>query len=170
MKKIHLAAAVAMLCASPAPLAAHQQDNAINDVYATLASARAANDLAGMTRHFGAEGLLVDARPGPVISGSELGERMKPILQRILSEKGRIDTAYRIERRSVIGDILIDAGFMRQTIARPGAEPMIRYARFLVTMQQGRDGKWRIIGDASMPAQQAAFDGVARTAGLQFDG
>lgn len=169
MRKSALVASL-VLVLSAAPALAHEQDAALNGVYTKLASARAANDMAGMIGQFGADGLLVDARPGPVISGAELEERMKPMLARIVSEQGRIDTAYRIERRSVIGDIALDAGFMRQTVNRPGAEPMTRYARFLVTMKRGEDGRWRIIGDASMPAQQAAFDGVARQEGLHFDG
>ena len=169
MKSFPIATSL-LLVMSAAPALAHQEDAALNKVYATLAAARAANDLPGMTGNFAADGLLVDARPGPVISGAELEERMKPFLARILSEKGRIDTAYRIERRSVIGDIALDAGFMRQTVNRPGADPMTRYARFLVTMKRGEDGQWRIIGDASMPAQQEAFDGVARQEGLHFDG
>jgi uncharacterized protein (TIGR02246 family) len=165
-----LIAACLSLAAISVPAEAHEQDPALNNVYARLASARAANDLGGMTGNFAADGLLVDARPGPVISGAELEARMKPMLERLLSEKGRIDTAYRIERRSVIGEIALDAGFMRQTVSRPGAEPMTRYARFLVTMKRGDDGQWRIIGDASMPAQQSAFEGVVRQEGLHFDG
>lgn len=168
--KNFLFAASFSLAAISVPAAAHEQDPAINSVYAKLASARAANDLRGMTGNFAAEGLLVDARPGQVISGAELADRMKPMLERLLSENGRIDTAYRIERRSVIDDIALDAGFMRQTVSRPGAEPMTRYARFLVTMKRGGDGQWRIVGDASMPAQQTAFEGVARQEGLHFDG
>lgn len=170
MKKLASLAAGITLVFTAIPAAAHEQDGAINSVYARLASARAANDLPGMTGHFSAEGLLVDARPGPVISGAELEGRMKPMLERLLSEKGKIDTAYRIERRSILGDIALDAGFMRQTVSRPGVEPMTRYARFLVTMKRGGDGQWRIIGDASMPAQQAAFDGLPRREGLHFDG
>lgn len=170
MKRHLVVMAAAMISAIATPASAHEQDDAINTVYAKLASARAANDLKGMTGNFGAHGLLVDARPGPVISGAELEGRMKPMLERIVADKARLETAYRIERRSVIGDIALDAGFMRQTISRPGAEPMIRYARFLVTMQRSSDGNWRIIGDASMPSQQTAFDALPRQSGLHFDG
>jgi ketosteroid isomerase-like protein len=58
---------------------------------------------------------------------------------------------------------------MRQTVERPGAEPMTRYARFLVTMQRGSDGAWRIIGDASMRAEEAQWTALTRTEGLHFD-
>lgn len=170
MTKTFLIAASLGFAAISVPAAAHEQDPALNMVYAKLASARAANDLPGMTSNFAAEGLLIDARPGPVISGAELEGRMKPMLERLLSAKGRIDTAYRIERRSVMGEIALDAGFMRQTVNRPGAETMTRYARFLVTMRRGEDGQWRIVGDASMPAEQTAFEGVVRQDGLHFDG
>ena len=156
------------VAATPAA-AAHPEDAKINRVYAQLAAARAANDLDGMVRAFGPEGLLVDSRPGPAISGSELGGRLKPMVERVKAEGVKIGTAYRLERRSVNGDIALDAGYMRQTIARPGGETMTRYARFLVTLQRDASGAWRIIGDASMPAEQAAFDAVTRIDGLHYD-
>ena len=167
----HSIAAAAMLfavAATPAA-AAHPEDSKINRVYAELSTARAANDLDGMVRKFGSEGLLVDSRPGPAISGAELGNRLKPMVERVKSEGVKIGTAYRLERRSVIGDIALDAGYMRQTIARPDGQEMTRYARFLVTLRRDATGEWRIIGDASMTADKAAFDGVTSTDGLHYD-
>ena len=160
---------VVFACATPA-LAANPEDGAINAVYQQLAAARAAGDVRGMAGAFGSEGLLVDARPGPVISGAELAGRLQPMAERLRVENATVETAYRIERRSVIGAIALDAGYMRQRVIRPGAEPMTRYARFLVTLQRGEDGSWRIIGDASMPAQETAWTALARADGLQFDG
>jgi ketosteroid isomerase-like protein len=89
---------------------------------------------------------------------------------RMAADGVRVDTAYRVERRSVSGDLAIDAGYMRQTMTRPGAEPMVMYRRFLVTMRRGADGAWRIVADASMPAEQAAWDAAARVEGLQYSG
>jgi ketosteroid isomerase-like protein len=150
--------------------AAHPEDANLNAVYQRLAAARAAHSVEGMSAAFAPAGLLVDQRPGPVIAGSELPARLRPMAERLATDNVRISTAYRIERRSVIGDIALDAGFMRQQLQRPDGPPNIRYARFLVTLQRGADGAWRIIGDASMPATEEAWAALARTDGLQFDG
>jgi ketosteroid isomerase-like protein len=151
------------------PVAAHREHAALNKVYANLSHARAAHDVGGMASAFGPEGLLIDARPGPAISGGELGKRLEPMAARVESEGVKIDTAYRIERRSVMGDVAVDAGYMRQTMVRPDGQRGVRYARFLVTMRHTPETGWRIIGDASMPADAAAFDGVTRTEGLHYD-
>ena len=160
--------AALVVMASPAA-AANAEDAALNGVYSSLVRARAAGDVASMAGAFGSQGLLIDARPGPAISGAELEARLKPMADRIKADGVKIDTAYRVERRSVMDDVAVDVGYMRQTMARPGAAPMVRHFRFLVTMRRGADGNWRIIGDASMPAEEAAFADVARTAGLHHD-
>ncbi|HEX8193171.1 MAG TPA: DUF4440 domain-containing protein [Allosphingosinicella sp.] len=162
-------AAVVAAAATPA-VAANPEDAALNRVYAELAAARARSDVAGMASAFAPEALLVDQRPGPPISGAELADRLRPMAARIVADNVALDTAYRVERRSVSGDLAIDAGYMRQTLTRPGAEPMIRYARFLVTMRRGANGAWRIVGDASMPATQAQWDAAPRGDGLQYGG
>jgi len=167
--RLGLVFAAAMVLASPAE-AANPEDAALNAVYARLTQARATSDVPGMARAFAPEGLLIDARPGPAIAGSELADRLAPQAARIVADGVRVETAYRIERRSVSGDLALDAGYMRQSIARPNAEPMIRYARFLTTMRRGADGAWRIIGDASMPSTQEVWNGLTRVEGLQFDG
>lgn len=157
------------LFASPA-LAANPEDPSINAVYQRLAAARAAGDVAGMAGAFGPEGLLVDQRPGPAIAGSELAARLRPMAERLRADNVRIDTAYRIERRSVTGDVALDAGYMRQSLRRPDGQAMTRYARFLVTMRRGGDGQWRIIGDASMTADETAWTALTAREGLHFDG
>ena len=151
------------------PCKATSEDAAINAVYAELARARTANDVAGMSGAFAADGLLVDARPGPVISGSELAARLQPMRDRLIADRVRIDTQYRVERRSLMGDVAVDAGFMRQSFARPVGESQVRYARFLVTMRREASG-WRIIADASMPATEEAWNAVSRGDGRHFDG
>lgn len=165
---IRSAAAIAALSSAHAAMAA-EADPALNSVYSDLARARAAHDVAGMAGAFGAEGLLVDARPGPAISGAELAGRLQPMAERIRAEGVRIDTDYRLERRSVMGDIAIDAGYMRQMMVRPDGQSTTRFSRFLVTMKKDGDGRWRIVGDASMPANQAAFDALRPVPGLHFD-
>lgn len=166
----HFRLFLASICAAAPALAANPEDGAINAVYQRLAAARAAGDIEGMASAFGRQGLLVDARPGPAIAGAELPGRLQPMAERLRRENASIDTAYRIERRAVIGEIALDAGFMRQIVRRADGEAMTRYARFLTTLQRGADGAWRIIGDASMPAQEAAWTALAPTEGLPFDG
>ena len=168
MRFSRLAAASLVLIAAPA--AANPEDGAINAVYQRLASARAAGDVAGMASAFAAGALLIDARPRPAISGAELAGQLRPMADRLRSDNARVETAYRVERRSVMGAIALDAGYMRQDVRRADGGAMTRYARFLVTMQRGSDGVWRIIGDASMTVNEAAWTGLARTEGLHFDG
>jgi ketosteroid isomerase-like protein len=152
-----------------APAAAQPADDAINTVYAQLKASRLQGSIPGMTAHFAPEALLIDSRPGPALRGSELAERLAPQVERLAREGGRVETQYRIERRSVSGDVAVDAGFMRMAVVRPGAEPMVRIARFMVTMRRGNDGQWRIIGDAAMPATEAAWGALTPVAGLHFD-
>ena len=167
--KYLISLALAISVAAPAA-AAHPADEAINAVYGRLAAARAASDVAGMAREFGADGLLIDARPNPALPTAELASRLAPMAARIRADNVRLETAYRVERRSVIGDIALDAGYMRQTITRPDGQAMTMYSRFLVTLRREADGAWRIIGDASMRAEEAAWNGLTRQDGLRFDG
>lgn len=153
-----------VLLGAAAPAFAHPEDAAIDAVYERLRNARAAADIEGMVAAFAPDGMLVDSRPGAPITGSELGARLAPQVERLRGEGGSIATEYRIERRQVSGDIALDAGYMRQTVNRPGHEPMTRYARFLVTMRRGADGQWQILGDASMPATEAAWAALAPAA------
>lgn len=169
MKSILCVAAVSAACVLASPAAAHPEDGAINAVYANLARARTAHDVAGMTAAFAPDGLLIDARPGPAISGAELGARLEPMAARLRSEGHAIATAYRIERRSVSGDVAMDAGYMRQTITRPDGEAFVRHARFLVTLRRSPDG-WRILGDAAMPATEAQWAAATPVEGLHHDG
>src|SRR5688572_5964186 len=127
---------VALLIALAAPAAANPEDGAINAVYQRLASARAAGDVHGMASAFAPGALLVDARPGPAISGAELSGRLRPMAERLRNENARVETGYRVERRSVMGAIAVDAGYMRQDIHRTDGRAMTRYARFLVTMER----------------------------------
>ena len=158
-----------MLLMAAIPCKAAPEDEGINAVYAQLARARAANDVAGMSTAFAESGLLVDARPGPVISGGELAARLQPMRDRLVTDGVRIDTQYRVERRSIMDDVAVDAGFMRQTMTRADGTASSRFARFLVTLRRDSD-EWRIIADASMPADEAAWNAVQRGEGRQFDG
>ncbi len=163
------AASAVLIIAAPA-LANRAEDDALNAVYAGLARARAAHDVAGMAGAFSRDALLVDQRPGPPIGGGELAGVLQPFRDRLVAEGVRIDTAYRVERRSVSDDIALAAGFKRQSLTRADGQSSVRYARFLVTMRREAGGTWRIIGDAAMPATEAAWNGLTRTEGLHFDG
>jgi ketosteroid isomerase-like protein len=170
MKSIRGSTALAAVpVATAAPAVAHPEDSSINAVYAGLVRARAAGDVTGMTAAFAPEALLVDARPGPAVSGAELAERLRPQAARLAADGVRIDTRYRIERRAVNGEVAVDAGYMRQTMVRPNGQAQDRYARFLVTLRRGLEG-WKIIGDSNMPATEAAWAAAAPMDGLHHDG
>ncbi|RAK63696.1 DUF4440 domain-containing protein [Phenylobacterium kunshanense] len=164
-------AALALVALSFAtPAWAHPEDAGLNAVYAGLAKARAANDVTGMASHFHPQGLLVDARPGPALPGGELAARLAPQAERIAKDGVSIQTAYRIERRQVLeGGIALDAGYMRQAFRRPGADEQVRYARFLVTLKREADGRWKILGDASMPSTAEVWAALTPQDGLAFD-
>jgi uncharacterized protein (TIGR02246 family) len=164
MKSLPLAAAIAAtLFAMPA--AAHPADDAINRVYGRLTEAKAHNDAAGVAAAFAPEALLIDARPGGAISGAELAARLDPMA----AAGATVVTQYRVERRSVAGDVAIDAGYMRQDMRRAaGAQPLTMIAKFLVTLRRQADGSWRILSDASMPSAEAAWTGAVRAGGLRY--
>jgi len=164
-----LAAAAVLFAAAPAS-AANPEDAALNAVYAGLARARAAHDVAGMAGAFAPDALLVDQRPGPAIGGAELAARLQPFRDRLVADGVRIETAYRVERRSVSGTLALDAGYMRQSLQRPDGQASVRYARFLVTMRRDPGGSWRIVGDAAMPSTEAVWTALTPTDGLHFDG
>jgi uncharacterized protein (TIGR02246 family) len=154
-----------------APAIANPADDAINQVYAGLTAAKARNDAAGVAAAFAPEALLIDARPGGAISGAELAARLAPMTARMAADGATVATQYRIERRSVAGDVAVDAGYMRQEMRRAaGAQPMTMITKFLVTLRRQADGSWRILSDASMPSTEAAWTGAVRAEGLRYDG
>jgi uncharacterized protein (TIGR02246 family) len=163
------AALAATLFAVPA--AAHPADDAINQVYGRLTEAKARNDAAGVAAVFAPEALLIDARPGAATSGAELAARLVPMATRMAADGVTVATQYRIERRSLAGDLAMDAGYMRQEMRRAaGAQPVTMITKFLVTLRRQADGSWRILSDASMPATEATWANAVRADGLRYDG
>jgi ketosteroid isomerase-like protein len=158
------------VCAA-APVSAHPADDAINAVYGGLIKARVESDIAGMIAPFPTEAILIDSRPGPALGGgAELEARLRPMAARLATEGVKVKTQYRIERRSVTGEVAMDAGYMRMEMTRPNGQTGARYARFLVTMRRDEAGEWRILGDAAMPSDEAAWNAVDRKEGLRHDG
>ncbi len=154
-----------------APLSAHPADGEINAVYGELVRARLAGDIGAMTAHFPAEAILIDARPNPALGGGpELAAALAPQVARITADGVKVETQYRIERRSVTDDVAVDAGYMRMQMTRPDGQIGLHHARFLVTMRKDSSGKWRIIGDASIRTDEAAWQRAPRAAGLRYDG
>jgi ketosteroid isomerase-like protein len=74
-----------------------------------------------------------------------------------------------VERRSVQDGVAVDAGYMRMQMTRPDGQKGAQYARFLVTMRRDASGRWRIIGDASIRTDEAAWNAAPRAAGLRYD-
>lgn len=161
---------LALLSIHAAAASAHPENSNINAVYERLVQARVAADVDGMAAAFPAEAILIDARPSPPIGGGhELQDRLRPQVERMVAEGVKIRTKYRVERRSVSADFAVDAGYMRMEMVRPGAEPNVRYARFLVTMKRDASSQWRIIADASMPADEARWNAAPRVPGARYD-
>ena len=160
---------VAAVTAS-APSAAEQA--AINSVYSSLSAARARGDAAAMASHFEGGALLIDARPGEALRGSELEARLNPMAARLRDRQIKAVTSYRVEQRAYYGDTVVDAGYMRMQFEAPSgvSKPMDMISRFMVSMRRGQDGRWRIVGDASMPAKPETWDSLKPSAGLHFDG
>ena len=160
-------AAAFMTVAVPASA---QADNAsINTYYERLAHARATN-FAAIADSFHPQGLFIflsPQGPGPIVSGEELPARAQRIAERMRADGMTMASGYRVERRSVIGDIAVDAGYMRSTQSMNG-NSRSNYARFLITLK--RDGaSWRVISDAAWPSDEASYNAVPRTAGLRYD-
>jgi uncharacterized protein (TIGR02246 family) len=169
MQKLMRAAMTAAFLTFALPAAAHPQDEPINAVYSAIAAAKARNDAPGIAASFAPEALVIDARPGPAASGAELAGRLGAMASRMARDQARVSTQYRIERRSVAGDLAIDAGYMRQSVAAPGMNMPPMVTRFLVTLRRQGDGRWRVMADASMPATEAAWAAATRQPGLKFD-
>ena len=160
--------AVALAVAAP-PTA---EQAAINSVYTSLSAARASGDASAMASHFDGDGLLIDSRPGTPLRGVELEARIAPMAARLRGDNVRATTKYRVEQRAYYGDTIVDAGYMRMQFEAPAgaSKPKDMISRFMVAMRKSPDGRWRIVGDASMPATAETWDGIKPSAGLHFDG
>jgi ketosteroid isomerase-like protein len=93
--------------------------------------------------------------------------------ERLKADGVQVKADYRIGRRVVSGDIAVDTGYRRQTMAgsKPGGPmPGTQYHKFLVVAQRQADGSWKIVRDASLPASKEAWDAAVRTEGLKYDG
>lgn len=169
------APAFAQSSRAPQPLAAarlgNPEDQAINAVYGELVRARAASDVAAMVAAFPADAILIGSGPNPPMGGgAELDAQLRPSVAKLAAENVKVETQYRIERRSVRGNIAVDAGYMRMQMTKPDGQGGTRYARFLVTLARNGEGGWQIIGDASMPSDEAAWQRLPKIAGLRRDG
>lgn len=115
------------------------------------------------------EALMIGPRPGPVSSGADLHAGMGATWRKMAADGVKFETAFRVERRTVRGDVSVELGYMRQRIIRPDGQMKIGYMHGLATMRRQADGSWRIISDASIPATEAEWNGVARVEGLKYD-
>ena len=151
-------------------LPAEQADNAsIDAYYDRLAQARA-TDFAAIAESFHPLGLFVflsPQGPGPVVSGDEVPGRARAIAERMRNDGMTMTTGYRIERRSVLGDVAVDTGYMRSTQTMNNSSRS-NYARFLITLKREGDS-WRVISDAAWPSNEATYNAVPRTPGLRYD-
>lgn len=148
---------------------AHAENESINAHYDALAVA-SANGFSGTADLFDRRGLFVfltQDGPGPLVTGAQMPARTEAMGRRLQADGMTLTTAYRLEKRSVIGDVSVDSGYMKTTQTLNGSARS-HYARFLVTWK--RDGDhWRLISDAAWPSDEAAYNAVPRTPGLKYD-
>ena len=168
-----LAAGAATVAAAPAPALDEGRDEAaVNRIYEIVAAGVAAGSGEGIVDAFAEEAVVMDSRPTPPAAGEAFRKTLVAMAARLKADGVRMSAQYRIERRVRSGELTIDTGYRRQTMIPPGAaaEPRVQYHKFLVVAQRQRDGSWKILRDASLPASKEAWDGAVRAPGLKFDG
>jgi len=165
-------APAALIAATPAA-AANPADAAINAMYESIAAGVAANSGEGVVAAFADEAVVLDARPGPPAEGPAFRAAIQKMAERLKADGVQVKADYRVTRRIVSGDLAVDTGFRRQTmaVAKPdGPQPGTQYHKFLVVAQRQADGRWKIVRDASLPASKEAWDAAPRVDGLKYDG
>jgi ketosteroid isomerase-like protein len=168
---IGMAAASAAL-AVPA-MAGNRADAALNALYESIAAGVAANSGDGVVGAFAGDAMVLDPRPGAPAEGAAFRAGIQRMAERLKADGVQVRADYRIVRRIVSGDIAVDTGFRRQTMAvsKPGApQPGTQYHKFLVVAQLQADGGWKIVRDASLPASKEAWDAAVKVEGLKYDG
>jgi uncharacterized protein (TIGR02246 family) len=163
--------ALAVAFAAPAA-AANRDDAALNRVYEAVAAGVAANSAEGIVAAFADDVIVLDPRPNPPAVGAAFRDGIGRMAAKLKADGVKVTSDYRVERRVVAGDLAVDTGYRRLSFAPAvgGAAPMVQYHKFLVVAQRQRDGSWRILRDASLPASEAAWAGAVRSDGLKYDG
>ncbi|HEY0312680.1 MAG TPA: hypothetical protein VGC56_09315 [Allosphingosinicella sp.] len=154
------------------PASGHPADGALNHLYETIAAGVAVNSGEQVTGAFAADAMVLDPRPGPPASGDAFRTGIARMAERLKADGAEVKADYRIVRRMVTGDVAVDVGYRRQSMAvtRPGGPmPGTQYQKFLVVAQHQADGGWKIVRDASLPASKEAWDAAERTEGLKYD-
>ena len=160
---------MSMAIAGPA-VASNPSDPGINAYYDELTRARA-TDFRQLVNSFHPQGLFIfltgPQGPGPVVTADQLPDRTRTMADQMKKAGMKLSTGYRIEKRSVVGDVAVDTGYMRTTQTMNG-KSRSHYARFLVTLK--RDGeRWRVLSDAAWVSDEATYNAVRKTDGLKYD-
>jgi uncharacterized protein (TIGR02246 family) len=165
--------AVAFAVASAAPAAAANPDDAaLNRLYEAVAAGVAANSAEAIVAAFADDAVVLDPRPNPPAVGAAFRDGIGRMAAKLKADGVKVTSEYRIERRLVAGDLAVDTGYRRLAFvpAAGGAAPSVQYHKFLVVARRRRDGSWKILRDASLPASEAAWAGAVRSDGLKYDG
>lgn len=160
------------LLAVGVPASAYPADGALNRLYETIAAGVAVNSAEQVTGAFAADAVVLDSRPGPPAGGDAFRAGIARMAERLKADGVEVKADYRVIRRMVTGDVAVDVGYRRQSMAgtKPGGPvPGTQYQKFLVVAQRQADGGWKIVRDASLPASKEAWDAAARTEGLKYD-
>ena len=162
----------AAILAMAVPASAHPADGALNHLYETIAAGVAVNSGEQVTGAFAADAVVLDPRPGPPANGEAFRAGIARMAGRLKADGVEVKAEYRIVRRMVSGDVAVDVGYRRQSMAatKPGGPmPGTQYQKFLVVAQRQADGGWKIVRDASLAASKEAWDAAERTEGLKYD-
>jgi uncharacterized protein (TIGR02246 family) len=164
--------AVAVAFSAPAAAAASRDDAALNRIYEAVAAGVAANSAEAIVAAFADDAVVLDPRPSPPAVGAAFRDGVRRMAAKLKADGVTVTSEYRIERRVVAGDLAVDTGYRRLAFmpAAGGPAPMIQYYKFLVVARRQREGSWKILRDASLPASEAAWAGAVRTDGLKYDG
>lgn len=146
-------------------------DAQVNAIYERIAEkARQRDPL--LSRHtYAPDAVFMDERRPGMHVGDELHDSMRGSMQSLRDTGAQARINYRIVRRTLGDNSVIDAGYYRVAITPADREtpPSTTYRKFLVIAERRGDGVFHITHDASLPSSQEAYDGARRVEGLKYD-
>jgi uncharacterized protein (TIGR02246 family) len=166
MWKTGMAMAALMLAAAPA-WAASPDDAALNGLYEAMARGAATASADMIAGAFADDALLLYPDNQPAMDGTAFRASLGQMAASL--KPGQLDSRFRIERRLVSDGLAVDNGVLRRTMRRADGREQTSYAKFVVASRRDADGRWRVVTDASLPANEDAWTRVQRTPGLKYD-
>lgn len=146
-------------------------DAQINDLYERIDAAARDRDPELSRQAYAPDAVFLDEREATIQTGEVLHASMRESIEGLRRDGAAARISYRVVRRTVRENLAIDTGYYRVAVspADRRAAPSIAYRKFLLAAEPRPDGRWQIIGDASLPSSQDAYDGAQPVSGLRFD-